>query len=251
MDVFKKFTEALLREAGASILPYYRKPIPVDYKADDSPVTQADRTAETLMRNKIAEHFPEHGIIGEEHGEVDAEREYVWVLDPIDGTKSFLSGTPLFGVLAALTQNGKPILGGFYQPVLNELLIGDGQQTLYNGKPTQVRPCDDIAKATVLTTDHLNIGKYQNPKGFQRLIEQARLYRNWGDCYGYYLVATGFADVMIDPEMKIWDKAALIPIIRGAGGVITDYHGQPADEGNSIVASSPEIHEEVIRTLSS
>jgi len=201
------------------------------------------------MRDLIQREFPSHGIIGEEFGNENEDAEYVWVLDPIDGTKSFISGALSFGTLIALLKNGKPILGVINHPILNEFLIGDNEKAFLNDNQVKIRNCNLISDATLLTTDHLNINKYQNINGFEKLLTKVKLYRNWGDCYGYYLLATGFADIMIDPIMSVWDSIALIPIINGAGGKITDYQGNDPIKGSSIVASNSAIHSEVIRLL--
>lgn len=249
MNELKKFSKYLADESGKIIRSYFRTHVSVDSKADESPVTIADKTAEEKMRELILKEYPQHGIIGEEFGTYNETAEYKWILDPIDGTKSFITGTVSFGTLIALTKNGEPVLGVINQPVLNEFLIGDNYSCELNGVKTEVRKCTSLAEATLLTTDHLNIEKYQDAKKFDELIHRVKLYRNWGDCYGYYLVATGYADIMIDPIMNIWDSSAVIPIIRGAKGIITDYHGNDAVKGESIIAASPEIHKEIIRML--
>jgi myo-inositol-1(or 4)-monophosphatase len=221
----------------------------IEHKEDNSPVTVADKNAEEAMRRAIIKEYPEHGIIGEEFGSYKDDAEYKWVLDPIDGTKSFICGVLSFGTLIALLKKDEPILGVINQPILNEFLIGDNKTTFINNKPTSVRNIKDISEAVLLTTDHINIEQYQNLEKFEKLIRKVKLYRNWGDCYGYYLLATGFADVMIDPIMSFWDSMALIPIIKGAGGIITDYKGDNPVNGNSIIAASPDIHSQVIKCL--
>jgi myo-inositol-1(or 4)-monophosphatase len=243
------FLQLLSNESSEIIKKYFRTSVSVESKFDSSPVTIADKLAEEKMREIIAKEFPLHGIIGEEFGKHNTDAEYVWVLDPIDGTKSFISGALSFGTLIALLKNGKPIMGVINHPILNEFLIGDNQNCLLNGSEVEMRICSSINQATLLTTDHFNIGKYQNQNKFDELTKKAKLYRNWGDCYGYYLLATGFADIMIDPIMSVWDSMALIPIINGAGGMITDYQGNDPTIGNSIVASSKGIHSEVINLL--
>jgi myo-inositol-1(or 4)-monophosphatase len=221
----------------------------VESKLDSSPVTIADKLAEEKMRKLINREFPDHGIIGEEFGKDNSDAEYVWVLDPIDGTKSFISGALTFGTLIALLKKGRPIIGVINHPILNEFLAGDNVSAFVNENKVQIRNCNSISEATLITTDHLNINKYQNKNGFENLISKTKLYRNWGDCYGYYLLATGFADIMIDPIMSVWDSMAIIPIINGAGGMITDYQGNDPIIGNSIVASNKLIHAEVIKFL--
>jgi myo-inositol-1(or 4)-monophosphatase len=243
------FLHLLSNESANIIKRYFRTSVSVESKPDFSPVTIADKLAEEKMREIIAKEFPSHGIIGEEFGNNNSDAEYVWVIDPIDGTKSFISGALSFGTLIALLKNGRPIIGVINHPILNELLIGDNQICLLNEKKVKIRDCFLINQATLLTTDHLNIGKYQNQNKFDELTEKVKLYRNWGDCYGYYLIATGFADIMVDPIMSVWDSMSLIPIINGAGGIITDYQGKDPVVGSSIVASNKEIHSEVIKLL--
>jgi histidinol phosphatase-like enzyme (inositol monophosphatase family) len=246
---FKKFIYYLANLSANIIKPYFRTGMNIEHKEDNSPVTIADKNAEEAMRRAIMKEYPEHGIIGEEFGSYKEDAEYKWVLDPIDGTKSFICGALSFGTLIALLKNDEPILGVINQPILNEFLIGDNKNTLINNNTASVRNCNDISEAVLLTTDHINIGEYQNLEKFEKLIRKVRLYRSWGDCYGYYLLATGFADVMIDPIMSFWDTMALIPIIKGAGGIITDYKGDDPVKGNSIIAASPGIHSQVIKCL--
>ncbi|MGB5849735.1 MAG: histidinol-phosphatase [Ignavibacteriaceae bacterium] len=246
---FKKFIYYLANISANIIRPYFRTGMNIEHKEDKSPVTVADKNAEEAMRKVIIEEYPEHGIVGEEFGSYKENAEYKWVLDPIDGTKSFICGVLGFGTLIALLKNDEPILGAINQPILNEFLIGDNNTTFINNKPASVRNCNDISEAVLLTTDHINIEKYHNLEKFEKLIRKVRLYRSWGDCYGYYLLATGFADVMIDPIMSFWDTMALIPIIKGAGGIITDCKGDDPANGSSIIAASPGIHSQVLKWL--
>lgn len=249
LNEFKSFVNILADESGAIIKKYFRTELNIDSKGDDSPVTIADKMAEEIMREVIMKEFPEHGILGEEFGIHNEGAEYQWVLDPIDGTKSFICGALSFGTLIALMKNGEPILGVINQPVLNEFLMGDNQSTLLNDKKVTVRKCNNIGDAVLLTTDQKNIEEFQNREKFDKLVDASKLYRMWGDCYGYYLVATGFADIMIDAIMSPWDSMALIPVIRGAGGIITDYQGGNPVTGNSIIAAAPGIHSDVIKLL--
>lgn len=251
MKEFKDFAKLLSDKSGQIIKSYFRTNVAIDTKSDMSPVTIADKKAEETMRELIMKEFPEHGILGEEFGTYNEGAEYQWILDPIDGTKSFICGTVTFGTLIALLKNGQSVLGVINQPILNEFLIGDNDTALLNGASVKCRECNDLSTAVLLTTDHLNIEEYQNAQKFDKLMHQVKLYRNWGDCYGYYLVATGFADIMIDPVMSVWDTMALIPVIRGAGGIITDYQGGDAVTGNSVVAAAKGIHSKVINILNS
>ncbi|HTJ78075.1 MAG TPA: histidinol-phosphatase [Rariglobus sp.] len=250
LDAYRSFLTELAEKSGDFLLPCFADPaLKVEIKSDDSPVTAADRGAEKLMRELIANRFPEHGVIGEEFPDTRPDAEWVWVLDPIDGTKSFITGVPLWGTLIALLHHGQPVLGAIHQPVLRELMIGDGHTTTLNGQPVRVRSCEKIKDATFLTSDPLNPAKYQNGAAYATLTNRTRLVRTWGDCYGYLLLACGRADIMCDPVMNPWDIAALVPIVRGAGGVITDWQGGDPMRGQSIVAAGPTLHAEVIATL--
>lgn len=249
LNDFKNFAQRLSEVSGKIIRQYFRTGFAVENKQDQSPVTIADKKAEEQMRELIMKELPGHGILGEEFGEHNNNAEYKWILDPIDGTKSFICGALSFGTLIALLKNNEPILGVINQPVLNEFLIGDNNTAELNGKQVHTRNCGDLSNAVLLTTDHLNIEKYQNIQKFDNLAHKVKLYRQWGDCYGYYLVATGFADIMIDPIMSIWDSMALIPVIRGSGGTITDYHGNDPVKGSSIIASGGNFHNDIIKIL--
>jgi myo-inositol-1(or 4)-monophosphatase len=246
---YKNFCKVLAKASAEVIQKYFRTGISVESKTDNSPVTIADKKAEEVMRELIMKQFPDAGIFGEEFGETNKDAEYTWILDPIDGTKSFICGAYSFGTLIGLLHNGKPVLGVYNHPIFNDFLIGDNYETKINEVITLVRSCSELSKAVLLTTDHLNIEKYQDAEKFNKLIKKVKLYRNWGDCYGYYLLATGYADIMIDPIMSPWDLLPLIPIIKGAGGVITDYQGNDPVKGKSAVASSPQIHSKVISLL--
>jgi histidinol phosphatase-like enzyme (inositol monophosphatase family) len=249
LNELNPFLKLLADQSADVIKKYFRSPMNIESKSDFSPVTIADKKTEEIMRDLIMREFPDHGIIGEEFGSINEKAEYVWVLDPIDGTKSFISGALSFGTLISLLKNGQPLIGVINQPILNEFVVGDNNQTKLNGKTVHIRKCDKLSEAVLLTTDHLNIGKYKDQKKFDELVSKVKLYRNWGDCYGYYLLVTGFADIMIDPIMNIWDSMALIPIVQGAGGIISDYNGNDASKGSSIIASNTELHSTVISIL--
>lgn len=246
---YKKFATELVKKSGEVIKLYFRQPFSVETKEDESPVTVADKKAEEVMREWIMKEFSEHGIVGEEFGNYNPDAEYVWVLDPIDGTKNFICGGLAFGTLVALLKNGQPVLGIIYQPILDELLVGDNEQASLNEHKVRVRYCTKIKHAVMLTSDPYLFEKYQNKQGFDRLRKKVRLFRSWGDCYGYFLLSLGCIDIMVDPIMNFWDIPALIPVIRGAGGRITDMQGGEAMQGNSIVATAGNIHDEVINIL--
>jgi histidinol phosphatase-like enzyme (inositol monophosphatase family) len=247
---YRAFILELAEKSGDYLRPFFGEAnIAVEIKSDQTPVTVADRGAEELLRGLIAKKFPAHGIIGEEFGRERADAEFVWMLDPIDGTKSFIGGVPLWGTLIALLHRGQPVLGVIHQPVTRQLMLGDGTSTTLNGRAVKVRSCPRIEDATVLTSDPLNPAKYQNGTAYTALVARAKLVRTWGDCYGYLLLASGRADAMLDPIMNPWDIAALVPIVRGAGGVITSWQGLDPVQASSTLAASPALHAQLVAAL--
>lgn len=246
---FQAFAAHLAEASGEVIKQYFRAPFSVSIKDDDSPVTIADKKAEEVMRELIMKEFPDHGIIGEEQAAHNPDARYTWVLDPIDGTLNFIAGGPIFVTLIALLEDGQPVLGAIHQPVLGELLLGTAREARMNGEKVRVRSCPKIADATLLTSDPYLVMQHQNFENFEALRKKVRIYRCWADGYGYLLLATGQIDIMVDPIMHFWDLAALIPIIQGAGGRITDYHGSDPIKGSSIVATAGAVHDEVIEIL--
>jgi histidinol phosphatase-like enzyme (inositol monophosphatase family) len=250
LETYRVFMIELAERSGEFIRPYFGNPsLAVEIKEDDTPVTAADRGAEKLMREMIRRKFPDHGIVGEEFGSENSGAEFVWVLDPVDGTKAFATACPLFGTLIALLHQGQPLLGAINQPVLRQLLLGDGQCSMLNGRPVRLRACARVEDATLLTSDPWNPGKYRNGPAYEALARRARLVRTWGDCYGYLLVAGGWADIMCDPIMNPWDIPALIPIVRGAGGIVTDWQGGDPMKTDSVIAAGPALHPLVIAAL--
>lgn len=260
MFTFQEFSDFVqsLTPTIRTIIDHYIGQVQVDYKADHSPVTRADREIEQYIVSQIEAHFPGGVIVGEESGTHTAsaarstdEPLVEWVVDPIDGTKSFIHGVPLFATLIGVMVDGEAVYGAIYNPLLNDLVVGDNTVALWNGRPTRMRPCTELSRATLLTTDIPDIAKHRDLPAFMQLVEQCRLLRTWGDAYGYFLLATGRADIMVDPIMSRWDLVALIPVIRGAGGVITDYYGGEPATADSIVASCAELHHEVLSLLNS
>ena len=249
MQDFVDFSKQLAAASGEIIMRYFRSDFTVDTKEDDSPVTIADRKAEEIMREMIMQEFPEHGIIGEEFGNHKESAEYQWVLDPIDGTKSFVSGTFLFGTLIGLMKDGEPIVGSIHHPLTSHLLIGTEDETRLNDEPVRVRPTEHLRDAVMVYSDFIDVGKYQNGIAFQQLMGKTKYNRTWGDCHGYFLLATGYADIMLDPIMHLWDIVALVPVIKGAGGKITSWNGGPPLSGNGIIASNRALHSQVLRAL--
>lgn len=252
---FSDFVQSLTPAIRETVNKYIGK-VHVDYKADDSPVTLADKEIERYIVSQIENRFPDGVIVGEESGTHPASAAAAangplveWIVDPIDGTKSFIHGVPLFATLIGVVVDGEPIYGAIYNPLLDDLIAGDNNIALRNGVPTRMRPCDSLKQATLLTTDILDIDKHRNIHDFMALAGQCRILRTWGDAYGYCLLATGRADIMVDPIMSRWDLAALIPVIRGAGGIITDYYGGNPAMGDSIVACGPVLHGQVVAAL--
>ena len=249
MQELVDFTKQLAHASGDIINGYFRSGVAIETKSDESPVTIADKKAEEVMREMIMKAFPNHGIIGEEFGNHNEDAEYQWVLDPIDGTKSFISGTFLFGTLIGLMKNRQPILGAIHHSVTSHLLIGTGDEAKLNDVPVTVRSNSRIADATMLYTDFVDVNKYQDGLAFQQLMGRTKFNRTWGDCHGYFLVATGYADMMLDPIMNLWDIVALVPVIEGAGGTITDWRGNAPLDGHGIIATNGDLHAQVLHAL--
>jgi len=231
---------------------YFRTPIEIDDKEDDSPVTIADREAETAMREILQHEVPTHGIIGEEWGQEHSDAEWVWVLDPIDGTKAFITGKPCFGTLIALTHQGRPVLGIIDQAITDERWIGaTGHGTKLNGSAIKTRPCKDIQKAYAYSTGP-DLFCAKTRKAWDRIVANVKHARYGADCYAYALLATGFVDLVIESGLKPHDYAALVPVIEGAGGIITDWHGKPltiTSDGNVCAAGDTRIHSQALDIL--
>lgn len=221
-----------------------------NYKEDLSPVTIADRAIEEYIVSDIKSSFPFHSIMGEESGGHMVEGgDYCWIIDPIDGTRGFVHGVPLFSSLIALTYRGEPLFGAIYLPATGDIVFGDGKQTTVNGQISTMRRCGSVEDATILSSSIANIYHLRDGERFGELMTQCRCFRTWGDGFGYYLLVSGRADVMVDAKMAVWDFMPLIPIIKGAGGVITDYYGGDPTKGNSTVAACPELHHQIIERL--
>lgn len=247
---FVPFARELAAIACAVIRPFFGSDTPVIDKVDASPVTLADRRAEEVMRALIERRYPDHGVLGEEYGEVRPGARYRWVLDPIDGTRSFVGHCPLFGTLVALARDGRPMIGVIANPITGQVLVGTGDDArLEDGRPARVRGTARIEDATLLTTDPFHAERHRDGAAFDALVRRAKLYRTWGDCQGYAIVATGGADAMLDPILSAWDLMALIPVIEGAGGRITDWAGGDPVGADSIVATNGVLHDAVIAAL--
>lgn len=248
-DEFINFIAFLCDEAAKEILPHFSPEVVIEHKSDATPVTIADRNAEKRIRSILAEHYPEHGIIGEEYGRERDDADFVWVLDPVDGTKSFISGVPLFATLIALLYRGRPVIGAINQPVLKQLVVGDCETTTLNGKPVNGRESRLISNATLSTTDPIRTRLWQNNANWTALPPKTALYRSWGDGGGYILLCAGYIDIMCDPLMEIWDCAAIIPCLEGSGFKVSGWKGGDAFEERSIIAAKAPLHKEVMSIL--
>jgi myo-inositol-1(or 4)-monophosphatase len=230
---------------------HFRTPLEVESKGDGSPVTVADRGIETQMRQMIRAAFPAHAIRGEEFA-AEGSGEFAWVLDPIDGTKSFVTGFPLFGSLVALTQDGRPVLGLIEAPVLAERWVGcEGRPTVFNGRPVRTRACQRVADAVIYTTTAETFSQIELPR-FQALAARAALRRFGGDCYLYGMLAGGHCDLVVEVQLKPHDFMAVVPVVQSAGGFISDWQGKPltfASDGRVIAAGSEALWREAVEEL--
>lgn len=257
--------------SAAETLPYFRQPLHVENKlANESegsaqafdPVTIADKNTETALRKLINQRFPDHGILGEEYGAENLEAEFVWVLDPIDGTRLFVSGLPLWGTLIALCHEGKPILGAMIQPVLGEIFVGAGNHAWLAAMNSEAQPRrlatrqhESLNQATLFTTDPALLTAGERSR-YDKLEQGCQLYRYGSDCYGYAMVASGFADLDVEAGLQIYDIAALIPIIEAAGGKVTTWQGKPVlglekqERLQVLAAANQTLHSKALDILS-
>ena len=239
---FTGFVDRLATASGETILPFFRTALAVENKQSRGfdPVTAADRAAENAMRSLIRKTFPEHGILGEEYGAEHTDAEYVWVLDPIDGTKSFISGMVAWGTLIGLMRFGEPVYGMMHQPFTRESFTGDSGAAHYRGpggpRDLHVRKCDALSDAVLFTTSPLLMNAADRAH-FTKVENKAKLSRYGGDCYAYCMLAAGQIDLVIETEIKPHDIVALIPIILGAGGIITTWENGPPQAGGRIIAA--------------
>jgi inositol-phosphate phosphatase/L-galactose 1-phosphate phosphatase/histidinol-phosphatase len=243
-----------LADASRPILKsYYRRKLDIDIKTDASPVTRADREAEAAIRALINATFPEHGIFGEEFGKERADAEYVWVLDPLDGTRAFVTGRPTFGTLIALTRHGAPLLGLIDMPVLDDRWIGAlGRRTTLNGELVQVRACATLGEGYLSASIPLMFDTPEKRARFEAVQAKARSTTFGGDCYQYGMVATGFLDIVIECSLVEYDYLALTPIVEGAGGRITDWRGNglKMGSGDRVVATGDQrVHDAALALL--
>jgi myo-inositol-1(or 4)-monophosphatase len=260
---FAHFVDELATISGEAILPFFRSALTATDKSRGGvfdPVTEADRAAEVAMRRLIEQTFPSHGIIGEEFGATRADADYVWVLDPIDGTKSFISGLPMWGTLIGLNHRGRPCYGMMHQPFTRERFFGDSAGASWRGpshrpgdtseeRKLKTRACASLAQATLMTTSPLLIPEHQRG-AYRKVEDKVRLVRYGGDCYGYCALAAGHVDLVIESNLKPHDVVALIPIIQGAGGIVTTWQGGDAAQGGAIVAAGDKrVHDAALEML--
>jgi histidinol-phosphatase len=253
---FASFVDRLASVSGETILPFFRTALAVENKKPGGgfdPVTAADRAAENAMRALIRKTFPGHGILGEEYGTERAEAEYMWVLDPIDGTKSFIAGMPAWGTLIGLMRKGEPVFGMMHQPFIGERFSGDGAAARYRGpagdRDLHVRPCAGLADALLFTTSPLLMNETDRAI-FRRVEDTVKLSRYGGDCYAYCMLAAGQIDLVIETEINPHDIVALIPIITGAGGLVTTWENEAPQQGGRIIAAGDRrVHEAALEML--
>jgi histidinol phosphatase-like enzyme (inositol monophosphatase family) len=252
---YEAFLRRLADIAADATLPHFRTPIGVDNKSGErfDPVTAADVGAERAIRAAIAAAYPDHGIIGEELGNSHDDADFVWVIDPIDGTRSFIAGVPLWGVLIGLVERGVPRLGVMAQPFTGERFFGDGSAANYEGpggaRKLATRQCARLAEATLFTTSP-DLFSPAEQSAYQRVEQKARLARYGLDCYAYCMIAAGFVDAVVEAGLKPFDILPLIPIIEGAGGRVTDWQGNPPPATGQVLATGDaRLHDEILELL--
>lgn len=246
------FAAELASAAAKVSLKHFRQPIDVDNKLGDGgfdPVTLADRGAEEAIRAIIDARYPDHAIVGEEFGVKDTGSPFEWVLDPIDGTRAFISGLPTWGTLIGLKYEGTPIIGVIDQPYLKERYVGWTTGATLNGNPIKTRACPSLASATLSTTD-ANLFDAEDRQKFDRVLDQVQLVRYGMDCYAYAILATGFMDVVMEAGLQPYDMMALIPVVRGAGGSATCWQGgAPGDSGKLLATGDPKLAEVILTQI--
>jgi histidinol-phosphatase len=237
-------------QAGRITLGYFQREVAVERKSDKTPVTTADRAAEIHIRDLINRTWPDHGIVGEEFGLQRGSSPYRWLVDPIDGTKSFVCGVPLYATLIALVQDDAPILGVVNLPALGEMVYASrGGGCYWNGRSARVSKVSSLQDAVLLVTDFEAVGRCRDAEGWRRLVGATYLQRTWGDAYGYTLVATGRAEIMVDPIMSVWDCGPLAAIMEEAGGTFTNWEGTPTIFGENSLATNGMLYGDVMQLL--
>lgn len=251
MQDILNFAHELAWQTGKITMRYFQTKITTDRKSDNSPVTIADREAEKYMRQSIQARYPEHAILGEEDG-LSGPREapWRWILDPIDGTKAFVRGMPIYGVMIGIEHEGEAVVGVVNMPALGEIVYAaKGLGCWWNGRQCRVSEVKTLKEGLLLTTCATRYDTYGKQAAYERLVDESGLFRTWGDCYGYLMVATGRAEAMMDPIMNIWDAAALLPILHEAGGTFTDWTGTATIDGGNGIATNGLVFDEVMRLI--
>jgi histidinol-phosphatase len=234
-------------QAGRLTLAHFQTGVAVEQKADASPVTVADRGAEELLRRLIESRFPGHAIVGEDYGETERDSTYRWIIDPIDGTRSYIRGVPLYGVLIGLQIAGEVVVGVAHFPGLGEMVAAaKGEGCRWNGRPAHVSDVSRLDQALAVYTDCAGFAAYGRAEAWNRIQEATHTQRGWGDCYGHCLVATGRAELMFDPIMNAWDCAALLPIVQEAGGTFTDWGGEATIYGGEALSTNGALYDQVM-----
>ncbi|MTI44999.1 histidinol-phosphatase [Roseibium hamelinense] len=254
---FSEFFSKLADASSEAIMPHFRTAFDIENKLESGfdPVTIADRNGETAIRALINEAYPSHGILGEEHGAENLDAEYVWVLDPIDGTRAFITGLPTWGTLVGLNRNGRPYMGMMAQPYVGERYVGTCDSAWYDGpigrRTLKTRACGKLSDAVLCTTTPALFSQYERPV-FDAIEKQVKLSRYGTDCYAYCMLAAGLADLVIESGLQAYDIVALVPIIEGAGGAVTTWSGGSPEKGGQIVASGDRhLHDLVLKQLTS
>lgn len=236
--------------AGRRTLAYFNAGVAVEIKSDNTPVTAADRESEQIIRDTIARYFPTHAILGEEQGATAGDEDYRWIIDPLDGTKSFVHGVPLYGVLIGVEVRKEPVVGVIYLPALDEMVYAaSGMGCRWNGRPARVSNVSNLGDALLTTTSPIRC--LERSDAYANLVKQTRLQRAWGDCYGYVLVATGRAEIMLDPVMNAWDAAPMVPILREAGGRFFNWRGEQTIWCSDGAAANVALADQVAQVLRS
>jgi histidinol-phosphatase len=252
LQTYLEFALDAAWQAGRITLGHFQTGIRPERKADNSPVTLADKQSEQKLRELIGQYWPDHGIIGEEFGQLAGHSNLTWTVDPIDGTKSFVQGVPLYAVLIALTDGTRPLVGVAHFPALNETIYAtQGGGCYWNGRRTHVSTVGQMQDAVLLASDIDAFTKYKKQAEWDRLIQSSYFQRTWGDAYGYALVATGRAEVMCDPWMAIWDCGPLQVILEEAGGTFTDWKGNPTIYAGESIATNGALFKPVMDLVNS
>lgn len=246
-----EFAHEIAWQAGKITLRYFQSGITADRKADESPVTVADRESEAYLRAAIGKRYPQHAILGEEEGLSGGEQaEYRWILDPIDGTRTFIRGVPFYGVLVGLLHENQPVIGVVNLPALSEVIYAaNGMGCYWNGRPCRVSAVNTMSEALLVATIAHGYEPYGKADAFMRLVGATGMMRTWADCYGYMLVATGRAEICVDPVMNVWDAAPLLPILREAGGSYTDWQGKPTIDGGEGIGTNGLLLNDVLALI--